>query len=196
MNKQSHYLTLSRWEFDRLALLPNPDYTARVANIDELLSSYNYVKSHLQIEYVSLNDIENVYFKNKRSFYIIEKQNNTCGVYALLMLNTYGFEKLLLNEINFSKIDTNFLSMENEQPVAIYKWAIVSPGTGLSAFKCMSKILLEEKFRQANLYLRAATKAGLTVSQKLGFHSFSSHDLKLRRYIRLANQPACHPLAA
>jgi hypothetical protein len=175
------------WDFDGLALLATTKYFIRTIDNREISKAYEFAQAHIS-GLASCDKVQQIHAKNRNSIFLLHKDKTIHGVYALLFLNPLGLEGLLLNEIDPSKIAIDYIAAEKEKPAAIYKWAVAAPGIGLEAFKCMSKVLHQDKFQSANLFLRAMTEAGKLTSRKLGFTPISSKDKYLQRYVRHANR--------
>jgi hypothetical protein len=122
------------------------------------------------------------------SLWTFLRDGQLVGGFAMLMLNSTGFDALLAGRMDTRDPPIELLAGPAEIPAAIYLWA----SAHLCATDGMLKMLVRLQsppYERANLYAVPYTVRGLRFHQRWGFQPVPGHPRKLSQYIRLANRP-------
>ncbi len=118
------------------------------------------------------------------------------GVWAMLMLNHIGLERILLGEFNGLNPSLKCLSPRLSTPMGIYIWAVVAPGIAAEGIKHASAFLQSPIYRNTNIFSRPNTEAGVRINKGLGFQPIDCGTKGLYRYTRVANRGTAYKTAA
>lgn len=132
--------------------------------------------------------INNIIRHNTDNIFIFLKNNVIVGVYAMLMLNPLGLERLLLGEFNTKNPEFLCLTKTKEIPAAIYVWSYIAPGKAANGIRNVSQFLQQKKYRNINFFARPVTPAGIQISKNLGYEPLENSSNGLFRYVRLINR--------
>jgi hypothetical protein len=175
-------------EFDQLNPRGRARIAVRSATTRELEKLRRISKSQIPETSASLAALKDTQRYNPSSIFVFEHDGRTVGLYAMLMLSCSGLESLLVGDLETGHPDFESLAHPEEKPAAIYKWAVVAPGMAADGIRQISHILLQTKYRNANLYARPTTEEAQKLMRNLGFKPVSAGTTNLHRYVRIANQ--------
>lgn len=178
--------------------LPKKGATScRPALLDDLPQIESILTESFGSRVATPDVVQYVMMHNRNNVHVICRRQTIVGIYAMLMLNPQGLERLLLGEFDPSRPDPLCLSSRLMTPIAIYKWAVVAPGLAAQGIRCMSHYLRQPFFRYANLFARPVTPAGRKIMRDVGFLPIEGARMPgLHRYVRKPNRPAALPQAA
>ncbi|HEY2755350.1 MAG TPA: hypothetical protein VGJ01_06350 [Pseudolabrys sp.] len=110
---------------------------------------------------------------------------------AFLYLNEDGFDRLLLDELDFSDPDPAILIRPGATPAALYVWALAARGRAAAGIANVSAHLRQEPLAQADYYAQPSSVDGARLLAQLGFVRANSFQPSLWTYRRL-----CIPAAS
>lgn len=87
----------------------------------------------------------------------------------MLLLNRAGVRDLFAGRFDSTDPDLSRLARRGEGAAAVYFWAIVTPGLAIEAFRIVSRWLQSPPTRNADIFTRPTTEAGLRLSLRIGF---------------------------
>ena len=125
---------------------------------------------------------------NADNVFVFKKNDVIVGVYAMLLLNPLGLERLLLGEFDGTNPDLMCLAKTGESPAAKYLWGIVGPGVAIDGIRHISEFLQQPKYYNINLFARPVTDAGVRLMSNLGYEPIETAGGGLYRYVRLVNR--------
>ena len=182
--------------FDGLARPHKARVQIRHALIDDLPELKALAGRHLSDELAPVDVVGRVITHNPNNLMVMCQGERLVGLWAMLMLNARGLEALLTGGIKAHDPDLTLLSASTEAPAAIYVWVIICPGTAAEGIHHMSHFLRQPLYRNANLYSRPTTDAGVRINLRRGLVPLGTSNLGLFRYVREANKPSHLQFAA
>ena len=191
-------------EFDLLCAPQNPRISIRAATVADLAEIYGIIRRNVSFAVAPPDVMHFAMAINRNNIIAFSRHGEVVGVYAMLMLSIGGLEALLVGDFNGRDPHVSHLATRLEHPAAIYQWLVVAPGLAAEGVMHVAASLQQPYYRNANLYMRSFSHAGVRISTALGFHAVDGAALKgLYRYVRLINrrgaseaQPAVLPRAA
>ena len=182
-------------EFDELGQLPVRRVAVRAAELDEIPELVRMAATEIPSLAAAQPAVVRVHIKNPDNVWSFRNSGRLIGVYAMLLLNADGREKMLDGALDCSDPPVDCLAEPGEPVAAIYKWAVVARGTAAEGIRAMSRRLQQPPFDTANLYARAIGAAAQRLDFNLGFRPVRP-DSDLLIYVRMKNRAARSPLAA
>jgi hypothetical protein len=176
-----------RREFDQLQFLPVRRISAKAAPLAEIPDLVRIAAQEIPSLAAAEAAVMGVQRKHPESIWAFRRGDQAVGIYAMLLLNNLGLERLLAGTIDFADPALEFLSEPGTPVTAIYKWAVVARGTAAEGLHLMSKHLQGPLYAGANLYARAVGAAAQRLDFNLGFTPVSP-DGDLLVYVRMCNR--------
>lgn len=176
-------------EFDTLILPKRPRISLRRANFDDLAPALGLAERELPPGIAESEVISRILSHNRNNILIFERDGAIVGFWSMLMLTPLGLERLLVSEFDALNPSTDSLSRTNERPAAIYNWAVTAPRMAVEGVYHVSQFLRKPMYRNANIYSRPNTEAGIQFNLRLGSRPLPARTDGLYRYVRLANRP-------
>ena len=127
---------------------------------------------------------------NPRTAFTFARHGHVLGGIAFLFLNHDGLDALLLDAIDLRRPHTRFLAGPEEEPAAIYWWALAAKGRGLAGLGQVAKLFATPLYRCVDFYAQPSSRDGLRILQSLGFERVPSWQPDLWTYCRAANREA------
>jgi len=187
-NKSYTDTEIAKHEFDLLLPLKSSRIEVNPATADDAKKACELSRDNIPNSVENISLIKNVISRNADNIFIFRKNQMIIGVYAMLMLTPLGLERLLLGEFDSKNPDMMCLTITGETPAAIYVWSYVAPGLAADGIRHVSKFLQQPNYRNINFFARPVTKAGLRITQNLGYEPLKNATEGLYRYVRLVNR--------
>jgi hypothetical protein len=182
-------------EFDQLQCLPVRRVSASAAPLPEIPALVRIAAQEIPSLAAAEAAVMRVQEKHPESIWAFRRGNQTVGIYAMLLLNNRGLERLLAGSIDFANPALECLSEPGTPVAAIYKWAVVARGTAAEGLHLMSKHLQGPHYAAANLYAKAVGAAAQRLDFNLGFTPVRPDD-DLLIYVRMCNRAPLRAFAA
>ena len=182
-------------EFDELAQLPVRRVIVSAATLDEIPELVRMAATEIPTLAAAQPAVARVHTKHPESVWSFRSSGRLVGVYAMLLLNAEGQQRLVAGALDCSCPHLDCLAEPGESVAAIYKWAVVARGTAAEGIRAMSRRLQQPPFDAANLYARAIGAAAQRLDFNLGFRPVKP-DGDLLIYVRMKNHAARSSLAA
>ncbi len=182
-------------EFDSLAHLPVHRITASPAALAQIPEVVRRAAREIPALAAAEAAVARVQGKDPESVWAFWRGDNLVGLYAMLMLNADGLDRLLAGSFDFAEPPLDGLSEPDTPVVAIYKWAVVARGTAAEGIRAMSRLLQQPRYARANLYARALGEAAQRLDFNLGFRPVHPGS-ELLVYVRRCNRDPRHLIAA
>jgi hypothetical protein len=182
-------------EFDELQFLPVRRVSATAAPLAEIPALVRIAAQEIPSLAAAEAAVMRVQRKHPQSIWAFRREDQTVGIYAMLLLNSRGLEQLLAGSIDFANPALECLSEPGTPVTAIYKWAVVARGTTAEGLHLMSKHLQGPLYAAANLYARAVGAAAQRLDFNLGFKPVRPDD-DLLVYVRMCNRARPRAFAA
>lgn len=182
-------------EFDQLQCLPVRRVSATAAPLAEIPDLVRIAAQEIPSLAAAEAAVMRVQAKHPESIWAFRRGNQTVGIYAMLLLNNRGLERLLAGSIDFANPALECLSEPGAPVTAIYKWAVVARGTTAEGLHLMSKHLQGPLYAAANLYAKAVGAAAQRLDHNLGFTPVRP-DGDLLVYVRMCNRAQLRAYAA
>ena len=184
-------------DFDSLRLPKKATVSCRPALLEDLEKIGAILKDAFGSQIAPSDVVQYVMMHNRNNVHVVCNRQTIVGIYAMLLLNPLGLERLLLGEFDPSQPDPACLSSRLMTPIAIYKWAVVAPGRAAQGILHMSHFLRQPFYRHANLFARPVTPAGRKLVSDVGFVPIADARMPgLHRYVRIPNRSSALPQAA
>ena len=183
-------------EFDLLKPNKSSRISLRCATVNDVEVVCNMVRHEIPGEVAAAAIVRKAIAHNRNNVLLFCRGKRVVGVWALLMLNALGLEKLLLGELDTLNPSTALLATRMSTPAAIYTWAVVAPGIAIEGVFHLSRFLNQPIYRHANLFTRPVTLEGIRLILGIGFKPIGCPTPGLHRYERLANRAMRLPQAA
>ena len=183
-NVLSSYSIKPKKDFDSIALTLNGSMTVLPAKSEQLPEALAFVRNNIPGKLASIEVAREILTYNRDNIYLTWRGSKLVGVYAMIMLNHIGLERLLLGEFDPHDPERVCLSMSLATPSAIYKWAVVAPGMASQSIRHVSQILQKPRYSVANLYAHPTTLDGRRIMENLGFEGIPAMATDLYRYER------------
>jgi hypothetical protein len=177
-------------DFDKLRLSGKPRLTMRCSTAEELPIIRSFLQKYIPSPTAKDDVIGYARMRNRNNLMVFCREDEIVGVYAMLMLNTLGLERLLLGEFDPLDPEPSSLALRLSTPAGIYQWAVVTPGFVSEGIFHVARFLQQPLYRHANLYARATTPAGMRICEAVGFRPLNHAMPDLYRYVRVANRPS------
>jgi hypothetical protein len=133
--------------------------------------------------------------QNPESVWTFRRDGELVGIYAMLLLNPSGLERLLAGTLDCANPPADALCGPDDVVTGIYKWAVAFRGTSAEGVRAMSRHMQGPRYATANLYARAIGEAAQRLDFNLGFRP-AQPGSELLVYVRQCNRPAGQTLAA
>jgi hypothetical protein len=185
---------LQRHEFDLLER--NKDVDARPAQPEELPAMVALALAAVPGVRVKAATVERVYRQHPQCIFPFRCGGKILGGMAFLYLNDDGFDRLLLDELDFSDPDPKILAPPGEAPAALYIWALAARGRAAAGIANVNTWLRREPFSLADFYAQPSTQHGARILVQVGFEPANSFQPDLWTYRRLCNRVAMQPMEA
>ncbi len=183
-----------RHELDLLD--PYEEFDASPARLWELPEMIGLARAAVPGVAVKAETVERVYHRHPESIFPFRSGGRIVGGLALLYLNDDGFDRLLLDELDFSDPDHAVLIAAGERPAAIYIWALAARGRGAMGIANVCARLHAEPYSCVDYYAQPATAGGRRLLTQVGFTPTRSFQRNLWIYRRLCNRVPTQPAAA
>jgi hypothetical protein len=183
-----------RRELDLLE--PYEGVDASPARPDELPAMIALARAAVPAVAVEDATVERVYRHHPQCIFPFRCGGRIVGGVAFLHLNENGFDRLLLEELDFSDPDPAVLTAFGDAPAAIYIWAIAARGRAGAGIANVSARLREEPFSRADYYSLPSTSGGERILPQVGFEPTNSFQRSLWTYRRLRNRVPAQPMEA
>ncbi len=187
--------TIMKHEFDALCHLPTRRVEVEAASLADIPDLLQRASVEITTLTASRDAVLRVQEKNPESIWAFRRGGTAVGIYAMLLLNAAGLERLLAGTLPFADPPSDCLSEPRETVAAIYKWAVVARGLAAEGLHAMSRHLQGEAYATANLYARAVGAAAQRLDFNLGFRPIRPGSDMLV-YIRMRNRAHSSPMAA
>jgi predicted GNAT family N-acyltransferase len=135
---------------------------------DDLLHIYEMLLTEIGSNVASFDVVQSVYRYNPISFWGIYRSNDEqrrfpklIGFFAYLPLNKAGHAAFLANKLSGTTPDLSLLARADEEPTALYIWAMVTPGFSNLAFMLNAYAIGLERYQRIPLVAWIATDATL-----------------------------------
>ncbi|CCD98564.1 hypothetical protein [Bradyrhizobium sp. STM 3809] len=122
------------------------------------------------------------------SIFVLCQGGRLLGGIAFLYLNSAGLDALLLDDFNLNDPPRRFLAQPDEQPAAIYVWALVAKGRGAIGLGNVAQMLRGPRYRSADYYAQPSSPEGRAFLGALGFAPLASFQPDLWWYQRPWNR--------
>lgn len=184
-----------RREFDELCYLPVRRVSVSAAPLSEIPNLVRIAAQEIPSLAAAAPAVLRVQQKHPESVWAFRRGDRIVGIYAMLLLNASGLERLLASAIDFADPSLQDLSEPGAPVAAIYKWAVVAHGTAAEGLHAMSRHLQGPLYAAANLYARAVGAAAQRLDFNLGFQPVQPGS-ELLVYVRMRNRARSHAFAA
>jgi hypothetical protein len=182
-------------EFDQLCHLPVRRVSVHAAPLAEIPNLVRFAAQQIPSLAAAEPAVLRVQRRHPESVWAFCRGGETVGIYSMLLLNTCGLGRLLANSLDFAEPQLECLSEPGTPVAAIYKWAVVAPGTAAEGLHAMSRHLQAPPYATANLYARAVGAAAQRLDSNLGFKPVRpGSDLLV--YLRMRNRTHASAFAA
>ncbi len=188
--------TYAKHEFDLLKAPAKRRIELRRCTLEDISKVCEFTQNELPGEVARADVIRSALGINKNNILTFWNNNQMVGVWAMLMLNHLGLERILLGEFNSLNPSTKCLSPRLETPMGIYVWAVIAPGIAAEGIKHVSMFLQSPIYKNTNLFTRPNTVAGVRINKGVGFVPVKCGTEGLYRYTRIANRNAQFKTAA
>jgi hypothetical protein len=190
MNKRNSQIKIktAKHDFDLLRPSKSINPVVRKATAADVLEACAFCAGKIPGSSPDASLINNIIMHNTDNIFVFLKNNAIIGIYAMLMLNPLGLERLLLGEFNTKNPDFICLTKTKETPAAIYVWSYIAPGKAANGIRNVSQFLQQKKYRNINFFARPVTTAGFQITQNLGYEPLENTSNGLFRYVRLINR--------
>ncbi|MGH1352270.1 MAG: hypothetical protein ACRBBN_15885 [Methyloligellaceae bacterium] len=178
----------AKHEFDLLNAPVKRRIELRRCTLQDISKVCEFTESELPGEVARAEVVRSALGVNKNNILTFWNNNRMVGVWAMLMLNHLGLERILLGEFDSLNPSTKCLSPRLETPMGIYVWAVIAPGIAAEGIRHVSAFLRAPIYRNTNLFTRPNTKAGVRINQGVGFAPVKCGTEGLYRYTRIANR--------
>ncbi|MGH6984956.1 MAG: hypothetical protein ACREEI_12090 [Stellaceae bacterium] len=185
---------LQRHEFDLLEC--HRDVDTSPAQPEELPAMVTLARTAVPGVRVAAATVERVYRQHPQCIFPFRCGGKISGGMAFLYLNEDGFDRLLLDELDFSDPDPKILTQPGEAPAALYIWALVARGRAAGGIANVNAWLRQEPFSSADFYAQPSTQHGARILVQVGFEPANSFQHNLWTYRRLRNRAARQPVEA
>jgi hypothetical protein len=131
-----------------------------------------------------------VFDRNPQSIFGFWQDGRIVGGVAFLYLTEEGLEHLLLDKLNFANPDLRLLARQDEEPAAIYFWALAAKGhcsAGLGGVNAWTRAW---PYAQADYYAQPSSSDGERFLARYGFERTPSFQRDLWVYRRLLVSPS------
>ena len=182
---------LQRHELD--ALDPHAGIDASPAHPDELQTMIALARANVPGVTLGAATLERVYYQHPECIFPFRCGRRIAGGIAFLYLNEDGFDRLLLDELDFSDPDPAVLIGAGETPAALYVWALAARGRAAAGIANVSAHLRREPFAQADYYAQPSSVDGARLLAQIGFVRANSFQPSLWTYRRLCNRIPAAP---
>jgi hypothetical protein len=182
-------------QFDELQYLPVRRVTAVAAPLAEIPDLVRIAAQEIPSLAAAEAAVMRVQEKHPESIWAFRRGNQTVGIYAMLLLNNRGLDRLLAGSIDFANPALEYLCDPGAPVTAIYKWAVVARGITAKGLHLMSKHLQGPLYAAANLYAKAVGAAAQRLDHNLGFTPVRP-DGDLLVYVRMCNRAPLRAFAA
>jgi hypothetical protein len=182
---------LQRHELDALDALAGID--ASPARPEELPTMIALARANVPGVTLGAATLERVYSQHPECIFPFRCGGRIAGGIAFLYLNEDGFDRLLLDELDFSDPDPAVLIGAGEAPAALYVWALAARGRAAAGIANVSTHLRQEPFAQADYYAQPSSVDGARLLAQLGFVRANSFQPSLWTYRRLCNRIPAAP---
>jgi hypothetical protein len=122
--------------------------------------------------------------QDPESIFVFQRDGKLLGAIAFLYLNCRGHDALLLGEIDLKNPSRDFLARSDEEPSAIYVWALAAFGRAVVGLGNVAEYLRGPRFFGADYFAQPATTAGRDLLVAIGFEPISSFQPELWSYVR------------
>ncbi|GLH81539.1 hypothetical protein SSBR45G_64480 [Bradyrhizobium sp. SSBR45G] len=122
------------------------------------------------------------------SIFVLCRGSRLLGGIAFLYLNCEGLDALLLDDFNLNNPPRGFLARPDEEPAAIYVWALVAQGRGALGLGNVAEVLRGPRYRAADYYAQPSSDEGRAFLSALGFTPRASFQPDLWWYQRPWNR--------
>jgi hypothetical protein len=182
---------LQRHELDALDALAGID--AGPAHPEELQTMIALARANVPGVTLAAATLERVYYQHPECIFPFRCGSRIAGGIAFLYLNEDGFDRLLLDELDFSDPDPAVLIRAGETPSALYVWALAARGRAAAGIANVSAHLRQEPFARADYYAQPSSVDGARLLAQLGFVRANSFQPSLWTYRRLCNRIPAAP---
>ena len=187
---------MQRREFDLMVPTNHVRMGVCPASHAQLPAVFDLAQREIPVLLSPLKHVERVFSHNNDSILVFVRDDDVVGVYATLMLNEMGLERLLRGDLDTYAPDLSCMVPDAQVPAAIYNWAVVAPQLAAEGLRHVSEYLRQPKYRKANLYARGTTPAACRLMEHTGYKLLSGAHPDLYRYERVANRRPGLPVAA
>ncbi len=177
-----------RRDFDRLAAVNQSRISAWRVEPRQIPALLAFAANEIPALSAAAGSVARVAERNRDSIWVFRRGAAPVGIYAMLHLSGEGLERLLLGELDTAVPDPRATVETGGAPAAIYKWAVVAPGTASAGICAISRMLQAPAYASANLFARPTTMGGERIMANLGFRPVRSGLPDLHRYVRHANR--------
>jgi hypothetical protein len=171
-------------EFD--LLIPAQDLSVRPAKLRELPTLARIARETIPGISLSGTQLKAFWGRDRDTVFSFSRGARLIGGVAFLYLNPLGLDALVLDDINLANPELKFLAAPDEQPEAIYLWAI--SGAGMKALGHVAPRFAEGRYRTADIYTRPVTRDGELLMTRMGFEPSQSWRAGLWKYERIVNK--------
>jgi hypothetical protein len=187
---------LQRREFDDLRTQEARRIVVTPAAIEDLPALLAFTAREIPTLAATEPAVVRVQRYNPESILAFHKGATPVGVYAMLLLNRGGLERLLVGELDTADPSTRWLARPGEDVAAVYSWAVVCRGIAVEGFRSVSARLSAPHCATANLYARPTNAETVKFMCHMGYAPVRSGCVGLHRYVRLCNRVQELSLAA
>jgi hypothetical protein len=175
-------------DFDGLTPLPGIEACpAKACEIPELASLARERVPGVQLSAAELD----IYCRlNPRTAFSFVRNGQLLGGIAFLFLNEDGLDALILDRINLRLPPPSMLAAPDDEPAAIYWWALVAKGRGVGGLGQIARVFASAQYRHVDFYTQPSSRDGVRIITALGFERTPSWQTDLWTYRRAANREA------
>ncbi|MGI9416076.1 MAG: hypothetical protein ACR2PM_20565 [Hyphomicrobiales bacterium] len=187
---------MQRRDFDQMVPTHHVRMGVAPATCDQLPVIFDLAQREIPVLLAPLQHVERVWSHNRDGVLVFVREEEVVGVYAMLLLNATGVQRLMNGDLDTYSPDLDCISPPAQTPAAIYNWAVVAPGLAAEGLRYVSEYLRQPEYRKANLYARGTTPAACRLMEHLGYKLLGGAHPDLYRYERVANRQPDLPVAA
>jgi hypothetical protein len=177
-----------RREFDDLCDLPVRRVTVNPAPLADIAGVVQFAAVEIPALAAAEAAVLRVQEHHPESVWTFRRDSELVGIYAMLMLNPAGLERLLAGRFDFAEPPLDLLCGRDDVVTAIYKWAVAFRRSAAEGARTIAAHLQGPRYATANLYARALGAAAQRVDHNVGFRPVQPGS-ELLVYVRQRNRP-------
>lgn len=124
----------------------------------------------VDFEIASIEAVRRIWDRNPDIFWRFYKPDGSfSGAFAYLPLNALGASKLIAGEFDGLNPDPAFVCVPGEEPVALYFWLTITPGSFARSLPSLALCIAEASSEPVPFFSRSVNAHSASVSKGLGF---------------------------